>query len=255
MYVRLKHTLSALALEALRGSRRSGAAAAAAWLAAYCDLADKAGGGDGAEAKNVADRQFDLPLAAVAARADRSAAGPAGLSRLLDAGLLVRRTGMLSLPNAFRPHFAYMRRHVTRLQAALGDVHRGADLPGEDVVRKGAALFNAGLFFESHEFFEDVWRKAPAEDRDFYQGLILIAAAFYHYEKKNLHGAGIKLTQGLKNLKLYPPTFHGIHLARWADALAPWRARIEAGHVTGVLKPSEIPSIPLSRASASAGRC
>jgi predicted metal-dependent hydrolase len=51
--------------------------------------------------------------------------------------------------------------------------------------REGLRLFNAGAFWEAHEALESVWRELPkgSEERAFYQGLILIAAAFHHRER------------------------------------------------------------------------
>ena len=245
MYVRLKHTLSALALEALGRPPRNEARAAAAWLVAFCDLVTKQGAaGEPAE--------FDVPVATLRARARRAGARAAGLRRVLDAGLLARHDGRLSLPEGFRPHFAYMNRQAHRLAAAIRAVERATRRGGgrdeRANIATGVAMFNAGLFFECHEFLEAAWRIAPPADRAFYHGVILIAAAFYHYEKGNLHGARIKLVQGIKTLQPYLPEAHGVRLDRWMDALAPWRNLVEAGQIRGVLNPSEIPRIPMTRA-------
>ncbi|HET8679164.1 MAG TPA: DUF309 domain-containing protein [bacterium] len=245
MYVRLKHTLSALALEALRGPARNAARAGAVWLVAFCDLVTRtSAAGEPAG--------FDVPASVVKARARRAGAGAAGLRRVLDAGLLVRNDGRLSLPEGFRPHFAYMNRQVHRLAAAIRAVDRAARGRGRRdervTIATGVAMFNAGLFFECHEFLEATWRVAPPADRAFYHGIILIAAAFYHYEKGNLHGTRIKLTQGIKTLQPYLPQAHDVRLDRWMAALAPWRNLIEAGQVRGILNPSEIPRIPMTRA-------
>ncbi|HTL46726.1 MAG TPA: DUF309 domain-containing protein [Verrucomicrobiae bacterium] len=49
-------------------------------------------------------------------------------------------------------------------------------------------LFNEEKFFEAHEVLEALWREENGEARDFYQGLIQIAAAFVHYQKNNPAG-------------------------------------------------------------------
>ena len=255
MYVRLKHTLSALALEAVRRRARSAPRAAVGWLLAFCDLAAEKGAteksaAERSAAERNADAAFDLPFSAVAARARRHGGGrTGGLTWILQSGLLEKQNGTLSLPAGFHPHFSYMHRQVHRLASALRALAATPRPRGgkHAIIHKGTALFNAGLFFECHEFFEDVWRAAPPPARAFHQGVILVAAAFYHYEKGNLHGARIKLAQGIKRLEPYLPAAHGVRLDRWLAALAPWRSRIEAGVVTGVLTPSEIPRIPLAR--------
>ncbi len=232
MYVRLKHMLSALALDTLeRPSRRK----VVRWLAAYCDQVHSAP--DGA--------RYRHPLAAVAARARAGSSAATPPAWIEEQGLLVRIDGALMLPEGFQPHFAYMNRQVHRLQAALRALARGRAPRGRAaIMRKAAALFNNGLFFECHEFLENVWRTAPEAERGFYHGIILIAAAFYHHEKGNLHGTSVKFRQGLTYLRPYPPRYQGVRLDRWIQALAPWRERIEAGQISGALAPEEIPRIP-----------
>jgi hypothetical protein len=110
-------------------------------------------------------------------------------------------------------------------------------------MRRAAALFNGGLFFECHEYLEDLWRRAPGCDKGFYQGIIHVAAAFYHYEKDNLHGARVKLASGIEKLRALPPLSHGIRLDRWLKRLARWKTRVDAGIPGGALKISEIPKM------------
>jgi len=61
MYVRLKHTLSAVALAALRDPARSLRAGPVPWLRAFCELAGKD-----------RDTVYEVPVAAVAGRARAS---------------------------------------------------------------------------------------------------------------------------------------------------------------------------------------
>lgn len=192
MYVRLKHALSALALEAIRRPRRGVHRDAAMWLAAFCDLAGARAGGPAA----------DRPLAAVASRARRlGARSRAALPWIVREGLLELRDGTVRLPDGFQPHFAYMDRQTHRLQAALRQLAaRPPERGRAGAIRRGLVLLDAGLFFECHEYFEDFWRRAPAEERDFYRGIIHIAAGLYHYEKGNAHGARTKLASGMRLL-------------------------------------------------------
>jgi len=245
MYVHLKHTLSALALAALRDPARSLRAGPVPWLRAFCELAGQGGG-----------TVYEVPVAAAAGRARASRRGvrsrgaraseARGLEAVLASGLLERAGGVLSLPPAFRPHVAYLTRQIRRLDRALRSLVRAPVASGQRrIIQKGAALFNAGLFFECHEFLEDAWRRASGDNRTFYHGVILIAASFYHHEKGNLHGARIKLTEGMKHLQRCAPV-PGLKLREWLQALAPWRKRLEAGHISGVLQASEIPRLLLS---------
>jgi len=261
MYVRLKHALSMLALDAVRSPGRSGASDAVAWLSAFCDAA--AAGGD-------PDAPFAVPTAAVAARAGprggrgrrggplgsgargnsaaRGGSGVRALQRILDAGLVEQRDTFLFLPAGLQPHFPYMNRQVHRLAEVLRRLAAVRPLGGQaGALRRGAAFFDGGLFFECHEYFEGVWRSAPGADKAFYQGIILVAAGFYHYEKGNLHGARVKLASGIERLQRYLPAARGVRLDRWLARLAPWLAQIDTGRPAGVLSISEIPRIPLIR--------
>ncbi len=242
MYVRLKHALSALALEAVRSPAGGTPRSTVAWLVAFCDLC----GGE----------RFEIPLTKIAALlARRSGNGTHVWQWIAMSELLDLQNGTLSLSKAFRPYYPYMDRQVHRLAIVLDMLEatsRGARIPdGVAAMRTGAALFNGGLFFECHEYLETIWRAAPAAEKGFYQGIILIAAGFYHYEKGNSNGARTKFAQGIQKLQPYPPASHGIRLDRWFISLAPWRARLESGDSAGVLKPSDIPKIPFFPARAS----
>jgi hypothetical protein len=238
MYVRLKHALSTLALDVVKAPALRPRRADLAWLEAYCALA----------ARLPARHSFSIPIAKVARRIPAFAGDLAAPRRLARRGLLEIEAGALWLPAGFHTHFPYMDRQVRRLAAVARTLAR-TPLPRGAVgaVRRGAALFDGGLFFECHEYFEGIWRAAPEAEKPFYHGVILVAAAFYHYEKANLHGARVKLGSGVDYLKQCPPSSHGVRVDRWLAALAPWQARVEAGLPAGVLKVSEIPKIPPAR--------
>src|SRR3954447_4720153 len=48
-----------------------------------------------------------------------------------------------------------------------------------DSYKAGLDHIRAGRFFEAHEELELVWRAAPPDERDFYQGLVHVAVAWY----------------------------------------------------------------------------
>jgi len=56
--------------------------------------------------------------------------------------------------------------------------------------------FNGRSWFECHETLEELWVGARGELRDFYQGLLQLAVALYHWRNGNYKGALILLRGG-----------------------------------------------------------
>ena len=75
---------------------------------------------------------------------------------------------------------------------------------------RGVALFNGVRYWHAHEAWETLWRAAADEERDFYQGLILVAAGLLHLQRRNPRGARNKLTEGIAKLGPYEPSHRGV---------------------------------------------
>ena len=65
--------------------------------------------------------------------------------------------------------------------AATSDSRRGrtqalSQVEVERLFRTAVALFNGARYWHAHEAWETLWRAAPDEERDFYQGLVQVAA-------------------------------------------------------------------------------
>jgi hypothetical protein len=80
----------------------------------------------------------------------------------------------------------------------------------DELFRRGIALFNGVRYWHAHEAWEILWRAAPDHERDFYQGLIQVAAGLLHLQRRNARGARNLLSQGLAKLRKYQPTHRGI---------------------------------------------
>ena len=74
------------------------------------------------------------------------------------------------------------------------------------------ALFNGLRYWHAHEAWERLWRAADEEDRDFYQGLIMVAAGLLHLQRRNARGARNKLAEGVLKLTKYEPAHRGLVL-------------------------------------------
>ncbi len=192
-YVRLKHALSAMALESLGHPEPSLVVAA---MAAFARRSETG------EAVRVEVLARDVAGAPDAVR-----------RALLDTGWFAPGTDGIALAAAYRPHAAYFRRQATRLVEALRLAAQPAPADVPPNVHRGLALFHAGLFFECHEYFEDVWRASRPPGREFYHGLVQAAAGCYHAEKGNAHGAAVLLLKAREKLKAYTPRYLGVDVA------------------------------------------
>ncbi len=61
--------------------------------------------------------------------------------------------------------------------------------PHPDFYQQGIDLFNQGRFFECHEAWEEIWKRADGAAKLFYQGLIQAAVAILHAQRGNFQGA------------------------------------------------------------------
>ena len=79
-----------------------------------------------------------------------------------------------------------------------------------ELLHRGVALFNGLRYWHAHEAWETLWRAADDEERDFYQGLIMVAAGLLHLQRRNARGARNKLSEGLTKLRNYEPAHRGL---------------------------------------------
>jgi predicted metal-dependent hydrolase len=71
----------------------------------------------------------------------------------------------------------------------------------EECLEQGITLFNEGKFFEAHEAWEPLWLSAEApREKQFLQGLIMLAGAFLHYIRRECVGASALLERSSKAL-------------------------------------------------------
>ena len=70
-----------------------------------------------------------------------------------------------------------------------------------------ATLFNRGAYWQSHEVLEAAWKETGS---DFYHGLILLASAFVHRERRNRHGVLAQLDKAEPILRRYGPGYLGV---------------------------------------------
>ena len=93
---------------------------------------------------------------------------------------------------------------MTTTDAGVDDA---PDLPSP--LRTFLELHAAGRFWDSHEVLEHPWRESGSA---FYQGLILYASAWVHWERGNAHGVRAQLRKALERLGPYPARYLGLDL-------------------------------------------
>jgi predicted metal-dependent hydrolase len=96
-------------------------------------------------------------------------------------------------------------------------------------LQRGVELIRAGSYFEAHEELELAWRAAEPAERDFYQGLVHVAVAWYQAGRGNRVGCERQLEKARRRLTPYAPEHEGLavaHLLAQVDAAA---ARVAAG--------------------------
>ena len=89
---------------------------------------------------------------------------------------------------------------------------RSVDAISEGLTR-GLDLIRTGQFFAAHEELEDAWRAAPAEERDFYQGLVHFTVAWYQAGRGNRVGCERQLEKAARRLERYAPEHRGVDVA------------------------------------------
>ena len=73
--------------------------------------------------------------------------------------------------------------------------------------------FNDRQWFECHETLEDLWVAEEGELRQFYQGLIKVAAALHHWRNNNFVGALSMLKGGAEHLIRVSECCQGVNVS------------------------------------------
>ncbi len=83
----------------------------------------------------------------------------------------------------------------------------------DDSFKRGLDNIRSGRFFEAHEELELAWRAASPEERDFFQGLVHVAVAWYQAGRGRRVGAERQLEKAARRLGPYAPEHRGVAVA------------------------------------------
>ena len=86
-----------------------------------------------------------------------------------------------------------------------------------DAYKRGLENLREGRFFEAHEELELVWRAAAPGERDFYQGLVHVAVAWYQAGRGRPVATASQLEKAARRLAPFAPAHRGVDVA---DVLA-----------------------------------
>ncbi len=70
-------------------------------------------------------------------------------------------------------------------------------------LEQAISQFNQGEFYRCHDTLEALWMEARDPQRRFYQGLLQIAVAYYHWGNGNRRGCAMLLGEGLRKLQSF----------------------------------------------------
>jgi uncharacterized protein len=112
----------------------------------------------------------------------------------------------------------------------------------EKSLADGLALARSGRYFEAHEAFEDAWRAAVPDERDFFQGLAHVVVAWYQDGRGNEIGCGRQLEKAARRLAAYAPRHRGVDVASLLAQVA--RARPGAMGVLDLAEAERVEDAP-----------
>ncbi len=98
--------------------------------------------------------------------------------------------------------------------------------PIADVAYEGVEAFNAGNYFDAHEYLEEAWNKDTSASRDVYKAVLQIAVAYLQIERQNYRGAVKMFLRARQWLSPLPAVCRGINIDRLKD---------DANHVHRIL--------------------
>jgi predicted metal-dependent hydrolase len=95
--------------------------------------------------------------------------------------------------------------------------------------KRGLERIRAGCYFEAHEELELAWRAAEPAERDFFQGLVHVAVAWYQAGRGRPVATARQLEKASRRLGPYAPEHRGVDVADVLAQVEAARALVAAG--------------------------
>jgi predicted metal-dependent hydrolase len=104
--------------------------------------------------------------------------------------------------------------------------------------KRGLEAIRAGRYFAAHEELEEAWRAAPDEDRDFFQGLVHVAVAWYQAGRGRPVATERQLEKAARRLGSFSPKHREVDVAHVLAQVRAARKRVAQGSLE--LDPPEL---------------
>jgi len=101
----------------------------------------------------------------------------------------------------------------------------------EEALALGVARWDERRYFEAHELLEVAWKLGPVADQPLWKGVIQVAVAGVHLQRRNPIGAGRLLDRALERLAGLPDVHRGIDVAALRAVAAAARRRLDDGEL------------------------
>jgi uncharacterized protein len=95
--------------------------------------------------------------------------------------------------------------------------------------KRGLEEIRAGRYFKAHEELEEAWRAAPAEERDFFQGLVHVSVAWYQAGRGRPVATERQLEKAARRLAPFAPEHRGVDVESVLAQVAAARQRVAEG--------------------------
>lgn len=99
----------------------------------------------------------------------------------------------------------------------LVKVEENLDYDKEAMIKKAIILFNEEKYWWAHEKLENVWKNSFGDEKKLLNGIILIAAAFVHFQKDENDVCLSILNRAFNKLRSFEGTYYGIDVDRIND--------------------------------------
>ena len=99
----------------------------------------------------------------------------------------------------------------------------------EAAFKRGLEAIRQGRYFEAHEELEEAWRAASADERDFFQGLVHVAVAWYQAGRGRPIATASQLEKAARRLGPFAPSHRGVDVDDVLAQVQAARSRVATG--------------------------